>query len=103
MTAPSSVFASSAGAPEPGSESETAQAIFFVTAIADPGIGPRLIEPFAKLGLVPSRVHISSEDGAGEEISADLRLRDVTRKTVHMIDKALRGIIGVRTVIALIE
>lgn len=103
MTAPSSVFASSAVARQPGDEPETVQAIFFVTAMADPGIAPRLIEPFAKLGLVPLRVHISSEDGNGGEISADLRLRGVTRKKAHVIDQELRAIIGVRQVIALVE
>jgi hypothetical protein len=103
MTAPLSVSASSAAVQETGSETETVQAIFFVTADADPGMAPRLIEPLAKLGLVPWRVHISSEDGAGENISADLRVRDVSRKTAHAIDKALRCVIGVRQVISLVE
>ncbi len=103
MTAPLSVSASSARAFAPASESEIVQVMFFVTAVADPGIAPRLVEPFAKLGLVPARVHISSEDRAGEDISADLRVRGVTRKTVRALDKALRSIIGVRQVIALVE
>ena len=103
MSAPSSVSASSNCSPEAGSDSKTVQAIFFVTALADPGIAPRLIGPFAKLGLVPSRVHISSEDGAGEEISADLRVRGITRTTANSIDKMLRSLIGVRQVIALVE
>lgn len=105
MTAPLSVSASSvrAPAPAPVRAPRTVQAMFFVTAQADPGIAPRLIEPFAKRGLVPVRAHISSEDGAGETISADLRVRGVTRDTASSIEKALRAIIGVRQVIALID
>lgn len=103
MTAPLSLSASSAPAPAPVRHPQTVQALFFVTAQADPGIAPRLIEPFAKRGLVPVRAHISSEDGGGETISADLRVRGVTRDTAGSIEKALRAIIGVRQVIALVE
>lgn len=105
MTAPLSVSASAsdARARQPVSTPETVHAMFFVTADADPGMAPRLVEPFAKLGLTPARVHISSEDGAGEDISADLRVRGVTRETAQTIDKALRAIIGVRQVITLAE
>lgn len=90
----------------PGNEapaSETVQAMFFVTAAADPGLSPRLVEPFSKLGLTPTRLHISTEDRAGEEISADLRVGGIDRATANLIDKALRRIVGVRQVIALIE
>ncbi len=103
MTAPLSVSATGATEQETGGETEPVQAIFFVTADADPGTASRLIEPFAKLGLVLWRVHISSEDGAGENINADLRVCGVSRKTAHVIDKSLRCIIGVRQVIALVE
>ena len=84
-------------------EGTAVQAIFFVTATADPGMVQRLVEPFSKLGLVPTRVHISSEDGNGDELSADLRVVGLTRQTVHLVDKALRRIVGVRQVIALAE
>ncbi len=85
------------------SDSDAVLAIFFVTAAADPGMVQRLVEPFSKLGLVPARVHISSEDRDGAEISADLRVTGLTRQTAHLIDKALRRIVGVRQVIALAE
>jgi len=107
MSASLSVFASvsrpNAPAWQPANAPETINAMFFVTADAGPGIAPRLVEPFAKHALVPARVHISSEDGAGEDISADLRVRDVSRKTAQTIEKALRAIIGVRQVITLAE
>lgn len=98
-----SLLAASAANPEPRQDSEKVQAMFFVTAQADPGIAPRLVEPFSKMGVVPARVHMSSEDGAGDEISADLRANNVTRATMNAIDKALRRIVGVRQVIAVAE
>ena len=103
MPAPLSESANRNRAPETGSASQSVHAMFFVTADAGPGIAPRLIEPFAKLGLTPARLHISSEDGAGDDLNADLRVRDVTRGTAQKIDKALRAIVGVRQVIALVE
>lgn len=77
--------------------------IFFVSAASEPGIVPRLVEPFSKLGLVPARVHISSENGRGEELSADLRVAGVDQNTAHLIGKDLRRIVGVRSVISLAE
>lgn len=82
---------------------QTVKAMFFVTAEPDPGLGPRLVEPFAKLGLVPERAHLSTEQHAGAEINADLRVSGIERHTATLIDKALRRVIGVRQVIALVE
>lgn len=82
---------------------DTLTARFFVTADADPGIAPRLVEPFSKLGIVPARIHISSEDGDGGQFSADLRANAISPETAHLIDKALRRIVGVRQVIAVSE
>ena len=93
-----SAAADPARAPE-----SSVKALFFVTGEADPGLLPRLIEPFAKLGLVPARAHASAEDGDGRELSADLRVNGVDRQTAHLLDNALRRVVGVRTVIALLE
>lgn len=95
--------AAPAAGSEPLRQGDAVDALFFVTATSDPGMVPRLVEPFSKLGVVPARVHISSENGAGEELSADLRAPGVTRTTAHLIDKALRRIVGVRQVIAVTE
>lgn len=79
------------------------KAIFFVDADADFGMLPRLLLPFAKLGVAPTRVHASTEDGDGGEMRVDLRAAGVSRRTAHLLDKALRGTVGVRSVIALVE
>ena len=62
-----------------GAEPHTVRAYFFISAPADPGLLPRLIEPVAKLGAVPARVHASCESGDGSELTVDLRLAGGTR------------------------
>jgi hypothetical protein len=87
----------------PRAEPETVRAFFFVTAPADPGLLPRLIEPVAKLGAVPSRVHASRESGDGSELTVDLRLAGVTPRTADLVERALRAVVGVRQVMAVVE
>lgn len=83
--------------------SPTVKALFFVTGAADPGLLPRLIEPVAKLGHVPSRVHASRENGDGTELVVDLRLSGVPLKVARQVEGALRAVIGVRQVMAVVE
>jgi hypothetical protein len=90
-----------AGAPR--ADSESVRAYFFVTAPADPGLLPRLIEPVAKLGAVPSRMHASREAGDGSELTVDLRLAAVTPHTADLVERALRAVVGVRQVMAVVE
>jgi len=77
--------------------------IYFVDADADFGVLPRLLQPLAKLGVAPVRVHASTENGDGAEMRVDLRIAGVSARTAHLLDKALRGTVGVRSVIALVE
>lgn len=76
---------------------------FIVTAPADPGILSRIIEPVAKLGHVPRRVHASREDGDGSVMTVDLRLDGVTQRTAELVEFALRAIVGVGHVMAVLE
>lgn len=85
------------------SASSTVRALFHVMGPAEPGLLPRLIEPVAKLGHVPSRIHATSEAGDGSELSVDLRLREIPPRTAQLIEHALRALVGVRQVIAVIE
>ena len=85
------------------SEPEVVHAIFFVTAGTDPGIPPRLLAPFAKLGLTPKRAHMSCESGDGRDLSADLRVSAVSPRTVHILELALRRIVGVDSVVTLVR
>jgi hypothetical protein len=87
----------------PRTSAPTVRAYFFVTAPADPGLLPRLIEPVAKLGATPSRVHASRESGDGSELSVDLRLTGVAPRTAELVEYALRAVVGVRQVLAVVE
>jgi hypothetical protein len=86
-----------------GVRDTTVRAFFFVTAPADPGLLPRVIEPVAKLGAVPSRVHASREAGDGSELTIDLRLTGVAPRTADLVERALRAVVGVRQVMAVVE
>jgi hypothetical protein len=98
MTSPV-VSAAGAGSAEP----RTVRAYFFISAPADPGLLPRLIEPVAKLGAVPARIHASRESGDGSELTVDLRLAGVAPRTADLIGRALRAVVGVRQVRAVVE
>lgn len=83
--------------------SETIKALFHVVADADPAFLPRLIEPVAKLGHVPSRVHASTEAGDGSLMTVDLRVAGVEQIEGERMENAMRRIVGVRQVIAVYE
>ena len=98
MTSPAAAVSGAESA-----ETGTVRAYFFVSAPADPGLLPRLIEPVAKLGTVPARVHASRESGDGSELVVDLRLAGVTPRTADLVGRALRAVVGVRQVEAVVE
>lgn len=82
---------------------ENVSARFLVQGPSDPGLLPRLVEPFAKLGTVPSRVHASCEAGDGSEMTVDLRICNVAPRTAELIELALRRVVGVSQLIAVTE
>lgn len=76
---------------------------YLVVGPSDPGFLSRLVEPVAKLGEVPTRVHASRESGDGSQLSVDLRLGGVSPRTADLVENALRRIVGVHQVIAVVE
>jgi hypothetical protein len=86
-----------------GAERATVRAYYFISAPAHPGLLPRLIEPVAKLGAVPHRVHASREAGDGTELVVDLRLAGVPPRTADLVARALRAVVGVRQVRIVVE
>ncbi|MBI1383965.1 MAG: hypothetical protein GC150_03520 [Rhizobiales bacterium] len=79
------------------------RALFHVTATAEPGTLPRLVEPFAKMGLVPTRLHASREDGDGSWQSIDMRIVGVSRHEAELVEAMLRRVVGVRQLIVVTE
>ena len=67
-----------------------------VQASADPGIMPRVVELFAKRGLVPSS-WISRVSGS--ELTIDLQLAGLDAETAHYIARCLRQIVAVDVVL----
>lgn len=76
---------------------------YLVVGPSDPGFLSRVVEPVAKLGEVPARVHATREAGDGSEYTVDVRLAAVTARTAELVDHALRRIVGVRQLIAVVE
>lgn len=71
-------------------------ACFSVHASAEPGVMPRVVELFAKRGLVPtswiSRV-------SGSELTIDLQLAGLDTETAHYIARCLRQLVAVDVVL----
>jgi acetolactate synthase small subunit len=72
-------------------------ACFSVVADADPGVMPRVLELFAKRGLVPSLWH--SKIAPTGELTIDLQMQEMEAQTAHHIAGCLRQIWGVATVL----
>lgn len=83
--------------------SSLTKALYYVVGDAEPGLLARVVEPVAKLGHVPARVHASAEDGDGSRMTVDLRVAAVPQTSAERIENALRSIVGVYQVIAVYE
>jgi hypothetical protein len=78
--------------------SPPARTYFFVTGETGSELLPRVLLPFAKLGLAPYRVHASAEHGQGEEMSIELRFADLGADTAELLASRCRSVVGVRSV-----
>jgi acetolactate synthase small subunit len=74
-------------------------ASFFVHARAEPGVMPRVLELFAKRGLVPLAFH-SRICGPGDaELTIDIQMPGLDRDTVDYMAACMRQIASVETVL----
>jgi len=71
-------------------------ACFSVHADAEPGVMPRVLELFAKRGLVPQRWHSAA---AGKALTIDVQIGGLRRDTADYIAQCMRQIVGVETVL----
>jgi hypothetical protein len=99
MSSSSSLAASQSAGVEPVAVS----ARYMVQGRSEPSLLPRLIEPFSKLGAVPTRVHASCESGDGSQMTVDLRLAGVTPRVAELIEHELRRIVSVSQIVAVVE
>ena len=72
-------------------------ACFAIHAHAEPGVMPRVLELFAKRGLVPSRWH-SAVDDAGD-LTIDIEMRGMTGDLADYVAACLRQIAYVEVVL----
>ncbi len=77
--------------------SRPSTACFSIAADADPGVMPRVLELFAKRGLVPTVWH-SKATPAGE-LTIDIQMADMEGEVSRHIARCLREIWGVSTVL----
>jgi acetolactate synthase small subunit len=77
----------------------SATATFFVHARAEPGVMPRLLELFAKRGLVPTLWHsVSSHDD--RDLSIEIEMPGLAGAVTDYIAACMRQIVGVDVVLS---
>jgi acetolactate synthase small subunit len=83
----------------PASDPEPAAACFSVHARAEPGVMPRVLELFAKRGLVPTAWHSATSGADGALLTIDIQIRGLARDTVDYIAACMRQIVAVEVVL----
>lgn len=78
---------------------EPAAACFSVHARAEPGVMPRVLELFAKRGLVPSAWHSATCGPDQGELTIDIQMQGLGRDLVDYIAACLRQIAEVEVVL----
>lgn len=71
-------------------------ASFSVHAAPEPGVMPRVLELFAKRGLVPQRYHAAA---MSKQLTIDVQIAGLDRDAVDYIARCMRQIAGVEVVL----
>ena len=69
---------------------------YSILARAEPGVMPRVVELFAKRGLVPQKWHSTA---AGSALTIDLQIGGLGDDLADYIARCMRQIMGVETVL----
>ena len=72
---------------------------FSVHASAEPGVMPRVLELFAKRGLVPSAWHSAVHGTGPAELTIDIQMRGLGRDLIDYIASCMRQIAYVEVVL----
>ena len=83
--------------PEPSASFVTA--CFTVEARAEPGVMPRVLELFAKRGLIPTQWHSALAGADRDELHIDIQLENVSRDLAGYIARSLRQLVDVEVVL----
>ena len=87
---------SSAAAPSADDADDPLFVSFSVQARPEPGVMPRVVELFAKRGLVPQTWHSTA---AGQLLTIDVAIGGLGRELCEYIARCMRQIAGVETVL----
>ncbi len=72
---------------------------FSVRAVADPGMMPRLMELWAKRGLLPDRWHGVRDETSGTYVDIDIESGDIDQALATQMAAAMRAMFGVSQVL----
>jgi acetolactate synthase small subunit len=84
--------------PEPRQQSRQA-ACFAVQARAEPGVMPRVLELFAKRGLVPSSWHSATSGADNSELTIDIQMRGMAEELADFLAARLRQMADIEAVL----
>lgn len=73
---------------------------FSLKACSEPGVMPRVLELFAKRGLVPRKWHSVMTEPGGGALKIDIEIGGIEPDSVDYVANCMRGIVGVETVLA---
>ncbi len=68
---------------------------FLLDTDCEPGLLPRLLQPYAKRDLVPDRMW---SHRTGDTMHVEIAMEAMPAEVVHLVEGNLRQIVGVRTV-----
>ena len=72
---------------------------FSILAEAEPGVMPRVLQLFAKRGLVPTRWHSDVTGAKGRDLAVDIQVEGLDVATGDYIARCLRQVFQVETVL----
>ncbi|NQW09365.1 MAG: hypothetical protein HQ481_05720 [Alphaproteobacteria bacterium] len=81
------------------SSSVPAVACFSIQALAEPSVMPRVLELFAKRGMIPSRWHSDLGGRCRDELTIDLQIEGLPRDRAELIAHAIRQMVSVTSVL----
>ena len=70
-------------------------ACFSIQAVADPSVMPRVLELFAKRGMIPLRWHADLGGRRRDELTIDLQIDGLDRPKAELIAHAIRQMVAV--------
>lgn len=74
-------------------------ACFSIQASAEPTVMPRVLELFAKRGLIPSRWHSDLGGRRQDELTIDFQVEGLDREKAELIAQAIRQFVSVGSVL----